>query len=327
MIPTNPRKSSVFPTRFQTAQRPATPDRNSVAPGVDGVRLSGKVEKTELKSPDTRSEAPTGLGKTARMAGLIALGVVGIGLLAGCDGAPAIPGLPGTSQPGNGSEQGEVGELPTAETPAARLEALQKENKEAYNDLAEANYYTHVLRALTQQEAGDNADAIKLSTDALEAYDHNGDPAEQRDNLRDHLQAIAEDADGGVDLKAKALAQAALEIGAGFEFNADQASGGLMAQAKEGLYKEALARVDLLPQYVQTTPGADIKPVKDYADALVESVKLAQTAAEELPEAGARVALYDQTATVLYNRVSTDAETFGGEVMKIISVLRPLIGK
>lgn len=318
---------SVSQTRLAFA-----PVRGAVAPTSQSTEVAGPAESVSLSGavPEapavpTEATAPTARRSGMRLAGMLALGLVGASLLTGC-GEGTLPGVPipgtgSTTQPGQSD-----GTLPTAETTVERLKVLSTQNKDAYLDLAEANYYTHIFQTISQQQSEAAKPMADLAKEALEKFDHNGDPAAQRDLLRDYLEGISKVEVKGPEAKYRVLAEAGLSIGARFDELAPQSAGGFLAQAKEKAYQEALLHVDKLPEQVKQNPKIDYEVVRTYAEALAESTKLVDASAKELPEVGARVALYDSVTTELYNRISQDSETLGGEFLKYLQIARDLSG-
>ncbi|MCA9791917.1 MAG: hypothetical protein KC910_08975 [Candidatus Eremiobacteraeota bacterium] len=287
------------------------------------MTLSGVAP--EAPAVPTQATAPTARRSGLRLAGMLALGLVGASMLTGCgDGTvPGVP-IPGT---GTSTQTGQnEGTLPTADTTVERLKALSTSNKDAYLDLAEANYYTHIFQEISQQKTEAAKPMADLATEALAKFDHNGDPAAQRDLLREYLEGISKLEVKGPEAKYRVLAEAGLSIGARFDELAPQSAGGFLAQAKEKAYQEALLHVDQLPEQVKQNPKIDYEVVRTYAQALAESAKLVDASAKELPEVGARVALYDSVTTELYNRISQDSETLGGEFLKYLQIAKDLSG-
>lgn len=312
------------PVTFAAARRDSAPiDRNSVAPEVDVFT----PELGDVAAPET-VRSPAGIEQTAsgsarRAAGLLLVGVVAGLALTGCgDGGLPIPGIPGTTQ---GQEQGE---LKTADTMTERLGLLQKQDKAAYLDLAEANYYHKILTVVSQGQEEAARPMVELAAQALEGFDHNQNPTELRDHLREHLEAIAEQDAGmtGEAARFKVLAQAGVAIGNRFDVNAANVPGGIFGQAKLAAYEEAMSYALELPEHVKARPEIDYEAVHGYAESLAETARLAQEAVKDLPDTGTKVALYDQVAEELYQRVSHDADVLGGEFLKYLEIARELTG-
>lgn len=313
--------------QLSATPRPRRALESQPAPGTDCVSLSGVPAPAAPPSPSPASDKLAETGSHTGKRVLAALGLAAMAVsLAGCN--LDLGGGTGTT-PTN-PDGGQTQTQPAAQSLTQRLETLKKGDRATYLKMAEASYYHRVLDTFTKETDPGAQAIVDLAKKANEAWDFNGDPAVQRQNQRDVLQAIAggQRADG-IAGRYQDVARLALKVGEAVSGPAGTAAAeGFVTTLKVNGYEQALTELlNRLPEahaHLQATTGYDPAMVRNYTEGLATSARLGLEAGQELNDPALQSVVLETTVTELYGRIKEDSGVLGTQLQTVLDIAMQL---